>query len=108
MPHFVLVFWDLFYGNPPRDIRPLLLDDEKGNTSKQAKAIKHGGIHVFTTFKYVTATRTASFWCRMDAIDGMMNEGKWQVSIWRTDSWTRVTEPVAVKKNVTKKGTWDK
>lgn len=98
IPHFELVFRNLALVNAfsVLDFRRLLLDDEKGDTSDAAKKKKREGFHIVSAFKYVTDTRTASFWCRADVIRQMM-DGDWRVSIWRTDTWEGVTRDVSVK-----------
>ncbi|KAI1362012.1 hypothetical protein F5Y08DRAFT_355671 [Xylaria arbuscula] len=50
-PHFALVFWNQRkYGDPPRNLRPVLLDDEKGDTTSSACAIRANGVKVLSTF----------------------------------------------------------
>ncbi|KAH8904162.1 hypothetical protein BR93DRAFT_971230 [Coniochaeta sp. PMI_546] len=107
IPHFVLLFWDSQAGDIPGmgRMRRFLLDDEAGDTSERARDIKHRGVHVFSTFEFVTDTRTASFWCRADTMREMMG-GDWKVFIWRTDTWERVTQGVSVK-DVRLLRTWD-
>lgn len=97
--HFMLLFWDASQGDVPPSMNRILRDDEKGDTSASARRIKRNAIHVFQAFQYVTDTRTASFWSRIDLIHAM-KEGKWLVYIWRTDDWTRVTRGVDVQGGV--------
>jgi hypothetical protein len=107
IPHFVLLFWDSKAGEIPgmRRMRRFLLDDEMGDTSEWARDTKRRGVHVFSAFKFVTETRTASVWCRTDTMREMMN-GDWKVYIWRTDTWERVTQGVGVQ-DVRLVRTWD-
>lgn len=108
VPHFVLLFWNAADGDaPPYDgsISHILRDDETGDRSALTRELKSEAMNIFTAMKFVTATRTASFWCRTDVIQRMRDEG-WEVFIWRTDTWTRVTEGVSVKDGVTLKGLW--
>lgn len=107
IPHFVLLFWDFQAGEIPGmgRMRRFLLDDEAGDTSERVRDMKRRSVHVFSTFKFVTDTRTASFWCRADTMREMMG-GDWKVFIWRTDTWERVTQGVSVK-DVRLLRTWD-
>ncbi|KAK0732025.1 hypothetical protein B0H67DRAFT_566456 [Lasiosphaeris hirsuta] len=58
--------------------------------------VKDDCLHFFTTMTYVEAARTASFWCRDDVMQSM-TAGGWTAFIWRTDSWTQVTDGVKVE-----------
>ncbi|ROW07056.1 hypothetical protein VPNG_06673 [Cytospora leucostoma] len=104
LPHFTLVFWNTQLGRPPVNIRSLILDDEEGTTSESAAKTRDQGVHVVTTFRFVTHTRTASFWLRRDVVDAMQ-AGSWKVYIWRTDNGMAVTEAVDVSK-LEAKGAW--
>lgn len=77
IPDFVLLFWDPKVGEIPGTgrMRRILLDDEMGETSEAAKNAKRRGVHVFSTFKFVTDSRTASFWCRSDTMQEMTRGG---------------------------------
>ncbi|KAK7741805.1 hypothetical protein SLS53_004869 [Cytospora paraplurivora] len=103
LPHFSLVFWNTNFGGPPVNIRSLLLNDE-GTTSESAAEVRDQGVHVVTTFRFVTHTRTASFWMRRDVMEAMQ-AGSWKVYIWRTDNWLAVTQAVDVSK-LEATGTW--
>ncbi|KUI63016.1 TPR repeat-containing protein associated with Hsp90 [Cytospora mali] len=105
IPHFALVFWNTECGQPPQDIRSLLLDDEVGDTSASASQIRNQGVHIVTTFRFVTHTRTASFWMRKDVIENM-KAGNWRLYIWRTDNWQAVTEAVDVSRDLEGKHSW--
>lgn len=50
-------------------IRMTLLDDEVGDNSDEAKQARAEGLHVITTLRDVTDTRTMSFWMRQDIAD---------------------------------------
>lgn len=106
IPHFILVFYNTDLGRMPRSLRAMLLDDEVGDNSEKAKELRAKGLHVVTTFKYVTDTRTASFWMRQDIADGFL-QGKWSVSIWRTDSWTRQVGEVPASSHLVKGRPWE-
>lgn len=105
VPHFVLVFFNTELGELPQPLRSMLLDDEVGDNSAQANKARKEGLHIVTTFTYVTDTRTASFWMRQDVADSMCR-GNWSVSIWRTDSWTRQVGDVPVSSNMVKGRPW--
>ncbi len=93
VPHFMLVFWNQTRsGPPPQNLRFLLLDDEKGDSSNQAKKLRAGGgIHVLSTFDWNSTTRTLTFWLRKDVVDEMIRDN-WTVYIWRTDTWASLTD----------------
>lgn len=105
IPHFVLYFHNKELGKVPRSLRTTLLDDEVGDDSEQAKKVRAEGIHVVATFKYVTDTRTASFWMRQDIADGL-RQGDWSVSVWRTDSWTKQVDEVPASTHLVKGRPW--
>lgn len=107
VPAFVLLFWDSGQGTVPPDgmLWEVLRDDEGVDRSTLSREIRNNYVHIFTTMSYVTATRTALFWCRIDVMDKM--RAGWEVSIWRTDTWTRVTEGVKVTDGVTLKRLWN-
>ena len=94
-PHTMLVFWSEENGQPPVDIRRTLLHDEMGEISKQANEIRRSGLHVLTTFKWDTETKTASFWLREDVVQSMI-QGNWKAYVWGTDTYTRITDGVPV------------
>ncbi|KAK3341938.1 hypothetical protein B0T25DRAFT_559628 [Lasiosphaeria hispida] len=98
VPHFVLLFWKSSEGKVP-----------SGNTLwsmlREGKT-RHDCLHIFTVMTYVTATQTASFWCRDDVMR-RMKSGGWKVFIWRVDSWTQVTDGVKVEEGVVRKRSWD-
>jgi hypothetical protein len=104
-PHFMLVFWNASEGKPPREIRRLLLDDEMGDRSTATKGLREKAVHCFTTFRYVTDTRIATFWCRKDVMDALA-AGKWEVFVWRTDTWEKLTRGVSVRDGVTLQRSW--
>lgn len=80
-------------------MRTTLLDDNAGDNSEQAKKARAGGLHVVMTFRYITDTRTASFWMRRDVANGLL-QGNWSVSFWRTDSWKRQISKVPASSNM--------
>lgn len=105
-PHFILVFCNTELGRLPNSLRATLLDDEVGDNSEKAKELRAKGLHVVDTFKYVTDTRTASFWMRQDVADGWL-QGNWSVSIWRTDSWTKQVGEVPASSHMVKGRSWE-
>ncbi|KAI0010631.1 hypothetical protein F4779DRAFT_577027 [Xylariaceae sp. FL0662B] len=106
-PHFMMVFWNARkYGEPPRNLRPLLLDDEDGDATTSAQKIRADGVRVLTTFTWVTKTNTATFWLRSDVVDAMVGED-WEVYIWRVDSWVRLTGDLSLRSAISRKRTWN-
>ena len=57
----MLVFWSEEHGQPPVDIRRMLLNDETAVITKEALEIRRSGIHVLTTFKWDMETKTTTF-----------------------------------------------
>ncbi|KAI1269157.1 hypothetical protein F5Y18DRAFT_178241 [Xylariaceae sp. FL1019] len=106
-PHFALLFWNQpKYGSPPRDLRPILLDDENGDLTPSTRAIRANGVKMLSTFTWVRKTNTAGFWLRSDVIDKISTEG-WFVYIWRIDVWGRLTEGIPIAEAVNRKGFYD-
>lgn len=105
VPHFILVFHKTELGKMPQLLRKTLLDDEFGDTSEQANKARTEGLHVVSTFKYVTDTRTASFWMRRDVGDKLC-QGGWNASIWRTDSWNKQVGDVPTSSHMVKGQQW--
>lgn len=105
VPHFILVFYNMYLGIMPQSLRSTLLDDEVGDNSGQAKKARAEGPHIVSTFRYVTDTRTASFWMRRDVADGVCR-GNWNVSIWRTDSWIRQVGEVPASSHMVEGRPW--
>lgn len=106
IPHFALVFWnDGKYDEPPELLRPILLDDEKGDTTTSAQKIRSDGIVMLGTFKWVTVESTATFWLRSDVVNMMMRED-WKVCLWRVDTWKQATSFLSTKDNLCRRRTW--
>ncbi|KAL1882911.1 hypothetical protein Daus18300_000549 [Diaporthe australafricana] len=105
VPHFILVFYNTELGKMPQSLRNTLLDDEVGDKSEQAKKARAEGLHVVATFTYVTDTRTASFWMRRDVADELCR-GRWNVSIWRTDSWGKQVGDVLASSHMVRGKPW--
>ena len=96
-PHTMIMFWDMSQGEliDGSRFRGMLLDDEVGDSSSSAKLARSQGLHVVTTFKYVTKTRTASFWLRRDVVDLLVGRsGNWRAYLWRSDGWLRLNNGV--------------
>ncbi|KAI1780638.1 hypothetical protein F4818DRAFT_451060 [Hypoxylon cercidicola] len=106
VPHFTLVFWnDGKYDKPPRFLRPILLDDEEGDTTTSAQKIRSDGIVMLGTFKCSLKECTATFWLRSDVVDVMLKED-WKICIWRIDAWTPFSRVVSMKNALQRKRTW--
>lgn len=88
-PVFVLALFCLkiLPGEASKDLRPILLDDEVGNSSPQARQTREEGLHIISTWKWKRATKTATFWLRNDILDSHKGDENWGLSIWRTDVW---------------------
>ncbi|OIW25576.1 hypothetical protein CONLIGDRAFT_621388 [Coniochaeta ligniaria NRRL 30616] len=109
LPHFVLLFWDSSNGDALLGdliLRDFLRGDGHGYESLSAEKIRRHSIHIFSAVKYVTATRTATFWCRRDLMR-MMRHENWKVFIWRIDTWQQVTAGVVVKDGVAMIRLWN-
>ena len=96
-PHFMLLFWNRKYGKAPKEMRSVLLDDEKG--SPKFSRIRRHAVHIVTTFTWTQQTRTAGWTMREDVVENM-KQGEWDAYIWRTDDWMRLTEGIDVRKNI--------
>ncbi|KAK8014313.1 hypothetical protein PG990_007609 [Apiospora arundinis] len=98
VPHFMLVFWNQKKLDAPSmaDIRPLLLDNETGNTTTSARYVRREVVRVLTTFKWATDPRTATFWLRRGDMEVMVRED-WLLYVWRTDFWDRQSGGVSLK-----------
>lgn len=108
IPHFILVFWDTQNAHgpePPQNIWDMLLSDHVGIIEGIGNTTLKSGIHIVTTFRFTTRTRTASFWMRDDVVQNMKS-GAWRVYIWRTDVWDRQTEGVNVADNLKDGQSW--
>ena len=84
--HFILVFFDASLLPFPDNLRPYLLSDETADRSTQAERARARGLRVLTTWMWDGAEKTASFYLREDAMQAM-RRGRWNVAIFRTDSW---------------------
>lgn len=106
-PHFMLVFWNRpKYGDPPRNLRAVLLDDEKGNLTSPARAIRADGVKILSTFTWTRKTNTVGFWLRSEVVDRMSADG-WVVYIWRVDAWVSLTGGMPLDGAITRKGSYD-
>lgn len=96
VPHFMLVFYDeASFGKPPKGLRSLLLDDERGEDGLASE--RAGAVRVLTTFRWTTKDQSVTFWMHEDAYEGMVAEN-WRLYLWRTDSWERVGEALELRK----------
>ncbi|KAI1766876.1 hypothetical protein GGR53DRAFT_528115 [Hypoxylon sp. FL1150] len=106
VPHFALVFWNSAkYDEPPNQLRKVLLDDEKGDTTTSARKIRSNGIVMLSTYKWVRKTATATFWLRSDVVDNMLKEN-WKVCFWRIDNWKQLVPEISLKDALRRKRTW--
>lgn len=98
VPHSGLLFWNSDVAAlPKKNLRKLLLDDEKGNRSKTAVEVRDHGAHVLSTFDWDSRTQNVTFWLRHDVVKEMQNSGNWNLYFLRTDLWVPASEAVAVK-----------
>lgn len=81
-----------------KNLRPWLLDDEKGEMTADAKKTRDRYIHVLSTFVWNSKDNKATFWLRKDVIDNVKESGTWRIFLWRTTTWEKVSDGVdAVK-----------
>ena len=107
-PRFQLVFWDMAQGRmPPRQLRTLLSDDERGDGAQTAIDTRNKGIHVVSAFTCEADTQSVSFWLRKDVVDDMLKgPGDWRAYIWRTDNWEKLTDGVPIATNLEMDSSW--
>jgi hypothetical protein len=90
VPHFILVFAkaDFIMGS----LREVLLDDETGDSSSQARQLRHEGLVVISTYEWSgmadNTAQGASFWLAQDVMDEMVSDGNWFSVLYRNDTWT--------------------
>jgi hypothetical protein len=96
-PQFMLLFWNRKYGKAPKEMRSVLLDDEKG--SPKFSRIRRHAVHIVTTFTWTQHTRTAGWTMRGDVVENM-KQGEWDAYIWRTNDWMRLTKGTDVRKSI--------
>ena len=95
VPHSALLFWKSSLARTPsKDLRKILLDDEKGDRSAKASEIGKNGVHVLSTFEWNSKTGVAGFFLRQDVIHKMQDAGDWHLYFVRIDLWTPVTNGV--------------
>lgn len=108
--HFILLFWNIKAGNGPKPTSMFLEDlmfKHIGIGVGIDNTTWKTGIRIVTTWKFKTATRTASFWMREDVMQEMKTgNGDWKVWIWRTDNWCALTKPVDVTQNLKEGRRW--
>lgn len=66
-----LMFFDTSLGAPPKNLRPWLLEDEKGEATAKVRKMREEGIHILSTFDWINQSKKATFWLRKDVIDKM-------------------------------------
>ncbi|KAK3641500.1 hypothetical protein LTR56_011314 [Elasticomyces elasticus] len=89
---FVLAFCETRLVPPQPWLRQYLTNDEKSDSSPQAKKVREEGLHIVSTWKWTKTTRTATFWLRSDVME-RMRQGAWVIGIWRTDNWMHQALP---------------
>lgn len=90
-PHSAIVFFDSrMLGMRLLELPGMIQDDEQGDTSAFATELRKGHVHWFTTFSYVTKTRTATLWLRRDLVAEVMSGDWWDVGLCREEIWTMV------------------
>lgn len=87
-----------FQAKAAKNLRPWLLDDEKGDMTVEAKKIRDGCIHDLSTFSWDSKGNKSSFWLRKDVIGSIKESGTWKIFLWRTDTWERVSDGVSIDK----------
>lgn len=87
-----------FQAKAAKNLRPWLLDDEKGDMTVEAKKIRDGCIHDLSTFSWDSKGNKSSFWLRKDVIGSIKESGTWKIFLWRTDTWERVSDVVSIDK----------
>ncbi|KAF2491118.1 hypothetical protein BU16DRAFT_621773 [Lophium mytilinum] len=78
------------------DLRHALLDDDKGDSSADAKRLREEGVVIVTSLNWTMPERRAEFWMRKDEVERWCDGGNWEVSVWQMDDWTAVSSGVAV------------
>jgi hypothetical protein len=91
-PHSVILVFDVqLTGQRMLQLPQMIQDDETGDTSDFAREFRKSGVHLITAFKYVTATRTATFWMRKEVVaEWKRGEDRWAVGICRSEGWSLI------------------
>ncbi|KAI0842144.1 hypothetical protein F5Y06DRAFT_284960 [Hypoxylon sp. FL0890] len=109
-PVITLVFWNVGVNGaiPRQSLREALLDDEEANPKYNAITRHPGTVHVISTVKFNSATKTASFWFADAPIQGMVLAGShWEGYIFDTNTWVVLSEPVRIdRSNLSRGGRW--
>ncbi|EGG03114.1 uncharacterized protein MELLADRAFT_117429 [Melampsora larici-populina 98AG31] len=102
-PHSMLVFYDQqTFGKPPRNLRPILMDEGREVDPKSRK-IRDTGLHCVSTFHWRVNAQEATFWMSKDAFESIKS---WKVYMWRTDSWEKEGKGVKLENAAVKKKCW--
>ncbi|KAI1407812.1 hypothetical protein F5Y13DRAFT_183048 [Hypoxylon sp. FL1857] len=109
-PVITLVFWDVGTNGaiPRHGLREALLDDEEANPKYRDIARRPGCVHVISTVKFDSITKTASFWLTDAPIQDMVSAGShWEAYIFDTNTWVILSEPVRVNRtNLARGDVW--
>jgi hypothetical protein len=100
-PHFVLVLKNTSF-IVEDDLRTALLD------VTNYKAETEDSIHVISTFRWETASSTATFWLDEGVMDNILDECDWKAYIWRSDTWRCALGPVDLYEEgaIVRGGSW--
>lgn len=86
--HFVLVLKHTSY-EVEQNLRKALLDTATYTTETSEPCI-----HVISTFRWDTASSTATFWLDEETVGNILAECDWEAYIWRSDTWLVALGPV--------------
>ncbi|KAM0322180.1 hypothetical protein ACHAQA_009670 [Verticillium albo-atrum] len=96
-PHNVLVLWDL-----SKHARPMNWSVSRDVFLQEKPSSNPPTVHMITTWKWVAAISTASFWIRQDVMDGLIAQGNgeaWSAFVLQADSWKlRPDRPTYLRK----------
>ncbi|EGF98561.1 uncharacterized protein MELLADRAFT_113407 [Melampsora larici-populina 98AG31] len=104
VPHSMLVFHDeQTFGQPPKCLRPFLIDDITDMDSKLLE-LRDRGLRCMSTFHLNVNAQEVTFWMSKDIFEEMK---EWNVSIWRTDVWEQEDKGLKLGDAVIKKRSWE-
>ncbi|KAI0140916.1 hypothetical protein F4776DRAFT_661743 [Hypoxylon sp. NC0597] len=101
-PVITLVLWNVDDNGaiPRHTLREALRDDEKTNPKYKGISRQNGRVHVISTVKFNSVTKTASFWFADAPIQGMVSaDSHWEAYIFDTNTWVVLSEPVPVNRS---------
>lgn len=104
VPHSMLVFHDeQTFGESPKHLRPLLIDDVSDSDSKLYE-LRDKGLRCMSTFHLNVEAREVTFWMSKDALEEMK---EWNVSVWRTDVWEQEDKGLKLGDAIIKQMSWE-